>query len=191
MPEVDALRFTTRGAWRRWLARNHGRSRGVWLFIRKKGKVARGLRYDEAVEEALCFGWIDSRVRAHDEVYFVQWYSPRKDKSVWSQTNKRRVARLVEGGRMTPAGLERVEVAKRNGRWGARTGGGGSVRAPPDLTAALRADPSALRGWRSLPPSSRRTYVHWINDARRPETRGRRVRDVVDRSRRGVRAGML
>ena len=190
MPKPPALGFASRQEWREWLARNHASSDGVLLFIHKRGSAAEGLRYEEALEEALCFGWIDSRVRAHDADRFVQWFSPRRDGSVWSEGNRRRVARLRRRGLMTEAGLERVRAAKRDGSWGMLPDRGVDPVPGDDLLAALEADPDALRGWRALSTSHRRAYVYWVDGTKRPRTRERRISDVVRRSREGRKPGM-
>ena len=191
MPKVAALGFASRGKWREWLERNHASSDGTWLYIHKKGSRRRGLRYEEAVEEALCFGWIDSKVRAHDADRFVQWFSPRKEGSVWSETNRRRVSRLRRRGVMTDAGLRSVRVARRNGMWGALPDRSDRPEPGADLLEALSKDPAAWRGWMSFAPSYRKMYIHWVDDAKRPQTRGRRVAEVVRRSREGRKPGML
>jgi len=190
MPKATALGFASRREWREWLARNHASSDGVHLFIHKKGSAAEGLRYEEAVEEALCFGWIDSRGRAHDADRFVLRFSPRRDGSVWSESNRRRVARLRRRGLMAEAGLERVRAAKRDGSWRALPDRGVDPVPGDDLGAALEADPDALRGWRAFAPSYRRAYVYWVDDAKRPQTRERRISEVVRRSREGRKPGM-
>jgi uncharacterized protein YdeI (YjbR/CyaY-like superfamily) len=191
MPRTDALSFASREEWRQWLALNHGSSGGVWLYVHKKGSSTRGLRYEEAVEEALCFGWIDSRVRAHDADRFVQWFSPRKEGSIWSETNRRRVARLAKRGTMVEAGLRSVRVAKRNGMWDTLPNRSDDPEPGADLREALRADPAAWRGWRSFTPSYRKMYLYWVDDAKRPQTRERRIAEVVRRSREGRKPGML
>ncbi len=173
MHKAVALHFASREEWREWLARNHESSDGAWLFIHKKGSTGRGLRYEEAVEESLCFGWIDSRVRAHDHDRYVQWYSPRKDGSVLSELNKGRVARLAKEGRMTEAGLGRVRVAKRKGTWAALPRRSDDPRPPGDLLEALRKDQAAWRGWKALAPSYRRMYIYWVDATPSGPRRGR------------------
>lgn len=190
MPKAAALGFASRKEWREWLARNHGSSDGALLFIHKKGSASEGLRYEEALEEALCFGWIDSKGRAHDADRFVLRFSPRRDRSVWSQSNRRRVARLRRMGMMTEAGLERVRAAKRAGTWRKLPDVGEEPAPADDLLEALEADPAALRGWTAFAPSYRRAYTLWVEDAKRPRTRERRISDVVRRSREGRKPGM-
>jgi len=191
MPKASALGFASRGEWREWLASNHGSSGGAWLLIHKKGSSRRGLRYEEAVEEALCFGWIDSRVRAHDADRFVQWFSPRKGGSTWSETNRRRVGRLTRRGLMTEAGLRRVRAARRDGSWDTLPDRDEDPEPGADLLEALRAEPAAWRGWGSFAPTYRKMYIYWVDDAKRPQTRERRIVEVVRRSRDGRKPGML
>jgi uncharacterized protein YdeI (YjbR/CyaY-like superfamily) len=167
----------TRAAWRRWLAAHHGESSGIWLVLAKKG--AGGLSYDDAVEEALCFGWIDSRVRRLDDTRFQQWYCPRRPGSIWSLPNKARVARLREAGLLAPAGLARIEAAVADGSWGILD----QVEAlaiPEDLALALRALPGAEAGFAGLAPSVRKPLVYWVLSAKRPQTRAGRVAAVVE-----------
>jgi uncharacterized protein YdeI (YjbR/CyaY-like superfamily) len=177
-----------RAAWREWLAAHH-RSRGqIWLLLNKKHVQEPGLRYDEAVEEALCWGWIDGLTRAWDDRAFVVRFTPRKPGSVWSASNVARVERLIADGRMTPAGLALVEEAKRRGTWEQATSGRLDVT-PPDLEAALSGVPAAAARWVAWPASPRRQYVYWVLDAKRPETRSRRIADVVRRAAAGLRPG--
>lgn len=177
--EAPRLAPQSRAAWRRWLKENHDSSGGVWLVIAKKSAGGPGLAYDEAVEEALCFGWIDSRVRRLDEEHFRQWYCPRRPGSIWSLPNKQRVARLVETGLMTPAGMARIEAAQADGSWEVLD----QVEAleiPDDLAAALAAAPGAAAGLGAMAPSQQKQYLYWILSAKRAATRAARVAAVVE-----------
>ena len=146
------------------------------------------MRYDEAVEEALCWGWIDGLTKAWDERSYAVRFTPRKPGSVWSESNVARVERMVAEGRMTPAGMALVEEAKRRGTWDQAASGRLDVT-PPDLEAALAGVPAALERWTAWPASPRRQYVYWVLDAKRPETRARRIADVVRRAAAGLRPG--
>ncbi|RJQ48054.1 MAG: hypothetical protein C4534_00255 [Gaiellales bacterium] len=174
----DPRRFGSRSRWREWLRRNHAASSGAWLVIAKKH--AAGLHYEEAVEEALCFGWIDSTVRRLDGDHYRQWYSPRKADSAWSNSNRKRVERLTAEGRMARAGLESVRVARENGSWNALETVE-KLQAPADLVRALAATQVAGKAYEALPPSHRKQYLFWINSAKRPGTRERRIRETVER----------
>lgn len=173
------LHVQSRAEWRAWLAEHHAESPGVWLALDKKGAPTPGLVYDDAVEEALCFGWIDSVVRTLDEFHFKELFTPRKPRSTWARTNKERVERLIAQGLMTPAGLAAIEVAKQNGSWESLD----EVEAetiPDDLAAALAAAPGAAEKFSALSSSKRRLALYWIGTAKRPETRAARIAKTVD-----------
>lgn len=190
----EALRlFKTRRAWRTWLARNHDRSKGIWLAYYKKRSGKRSVTYEQALQEALCFGWIDSTVGRIDEERYKQRYTPRNDRSVWSASNKARVERLIVDGLMAPPGLAKVEAAKRNGSWESlndvdRIGRGADV--PGDLLEALSAEPRAREAFEKRPPSEKKLWGYWVLSAKRPETRARRVAETVKRVLAGRRPGM-
>lgn len=189
----DAPRlFKTRRAWRTWLARNHDRCNGIWLVYYKKGSGKTSVTYEEALQEALCFGWIDSTVNRVDEERYKQRYTPRNDRSVWSASNKARVGRLIAAGLMAPPGLAKVEAAKRNGSWKSlddvdRIGRGAEL--PDDLLKALAAEPRAREAFERRPPSEKKLWGYWVLSAKRPETRARRVAETVKRVLAGRRPG--
>lgn len=184
----DTFFAEERAAWREWLAAHHEDRTQVWLLIHKKHVQEPGVRYDEAVEEALCWGWIDGLTNGWDERSFAVRFTPRKPGSVWSESNVARVGRMIAEGRMTPAGLALVEEARRRGTWDQATSGRLDVT-PPDLEAALAGEPAAAARWEEWPASPRRQYVYWVLDAKRPETRERRVAEVVRRAAAGLRPG--
>ena len=167
----------TRARWRAWLAKNHERGEGVWLVLGKKSAKTRRLSYDEAVEEALCFGWIDSRSRSLDDERALLWMAPRSAKSNWSKSNKDRVERLVAAGRMAAAGLALVEAAKKSGTWSALDKVD-ALLMPKDLAAALRAA-RGYENFNAFPPGSRRNVLAWIESAKKPETRARRIAETA------------
>jgi uncharacterized protein YdeI (YjbR/CyaY-like superfamily) len=185
---ADTFVAADRAAWREWLAAHHEERRQVWLLLGKKHVQEPGLRYDEAVEEALCWGWIDGLTNAWDERSYAVRFTPRKPGSVWSESNVARVERMIAEGRMTPAGMALVEEARRRGTWEQAASGRLAVT-PPDLEAALAGAPLARERWESWPASPRRQYIHWVLDAKRPETRARRIADVVRRAAAGLRPG--
>jgi uncharacterized protein YdeI (YjbR/CyaY-like superfamily) len=152
----------------------------VWLVCAKKHSGIPSVSYEDAVEEALCFAWIDSVRRSIDADFHEQWFSPRKPRSVWSKPNKLRVARLVKEGLMTPAGLALVDLAKRTGTWNALAHVD-SPTEPEPLRAALDAEPRARRNWDALAPSVRKQFLYWLANARREETRGARIKEIVRR----------
>jgi uncharacterized protein YdeI (YjbR/CyaY-like superfamily) len=175
-PQVGPRR---RAEWRRWLQRNHAVSSGVWLVYLKKSSGLPGPTYDEAVEEALCFGWIDSRVRPLDGQRRLRWFSPRRPGSIWSALNKARVARLLESGLMAPAGLAKIEAAKADGSWDILDKVE-SMEIPDDLAAALAGAPGAAAGFAALAPSVQKPCLYWVLSAKRAATREVRVAAAVD-----------
>ena len=181
------LSFRTREEWRSWLERNYASRDEAWLLHPKVGSTQPGLAYLEAVEEALCFGWIDGLLQPVDKDNFALRYSPRKKNSIWSPGNKTRALRLIRQGRMTQAGLQKVAEARANGQWKAASEREDITRIPPDLMRALRARVGALPAFRKLAPSLRKQYLYWMASAKRPATRHKRsnaiVREVLARKR--------
>ena len=156
----------------------------------KKDAGRKGLRYPDALDTALCFGWIDGQVRAVDADRFRQRWTPRRKNSTWSDTNKRKVKRLIAEGRMAAAGLAAVNAAKRDGRWQAGSGAPLTEKVPPELRQALAADPLAARNFAAFAPSYRRLYSAWVADAKTEQTRQRRVAAVVRRARENRKPGI-
>ncbi len=171
------LVFASREEWRAWLEAHHADTKQTWLVHCKKGASRPCLRYEEGVEEALCFGWIDGMLRSIDGETFALRYTPRRRGSIWAESNKRRVERLIREGRMTAAGLESIAQAKANGQWDAATLDVDTV--PPDLELALRAHQSAWRAFAEWPASRKKQYLYWVASAKRPETRQKRIAAVV------------
>lgn len=167
-----------RASWRKWLKTNHAKSAGVWLIFDKQSTRRDRLPYADAVEEALCFGWIDSTLRPLDERQYMQLFTPRKPKSSWSKVNKERVTRLIEQKLMQPAGTAAIAEAKRNGSW-TKIDAVESLTVPPDLEKALAANRAALANFNAFPKSARKGYLHWVQNCKRPETRAERIRTVV------------
>jgi uncharacterized protein YdeI (YjbR/CyaY-like superfamily) len=171
--------FAGRTEWRAWLEQHHAEETELWLALYKKGSGKTGVTYEETVEEALCFGWIDGRTQAVDEEKFAVRFSPRKPGSVWSESNKRRVEKLMGEGRMTEAGLRLVEAARASGAWedAARRE---ALMLSPELAQALRAREGALAGFEALPPSRKKQVLWWVADAKREATRQKRLEAVVE-----------
>ena len=178
LASLEQVYAADRAAWRQWLATHHATSPGIWLVFDKKSSRADRLAYGDAVEEALCYGWIDSTVRTLDDARYVQLMAPRKPKSTWSRTNKVRVERLIELGLLAEPGLASIERAKANGSWTSLDVVEALV-VPTDLARALRALPGAARNFAEFSPSARKGYLHWISQAVRPETRAHRVAHVA------------
>jgi uncharacterized protein YdeI (YjbR/CyaY-like superfamily) len=164
-------------AWRRWLERNHATARGVWFVTARRVTGPAPVPYEEAVEEALCHGWIDGQYRPIDDAHAALLFTPRRPGSAWARSNRDRVARLIKDGRMRPAGLAKVEAAKKDGSWSLLE----SVEAlavPPDLRRALRAARATAR-FTALSPSAKRAHLFALVTAKRPETRTRRIAAIV------------
>ncbi|TDW89520.1 uncharacterized protein YdeI (YjbR/CyaY-like superfamily) [Kribbella pratensis] len=173
-------------AWRSWLREHHQDSDGVWLVLAKKNvTMPTSLTYDEALEEALCHGWIDGQRRGRNEQTFVQRYTPRRARSMWSKRNVGLIARLEQEGRMRAAGRAEVERAKADGRWDNAYGGAGALEIPDDLAAALAAEPTAQAMFEILTKANRFAVVFRVNDAKRPETRAKRIALYVEQLARG------
>jgi uncharacterized protein YdeI (YjbR/CyaY-like superfamily) len=167
-----------REAWRAWLAEHHATAPGVWLIYYKKHTGMPTVTYDEAVEEALCFGWIDSRPNTLGDDRYMQLFSPRKPKSPWSKVNKERIARLTAEGRMAPAGLAMIEAAQADGSWSSYDGIE-ALEIPDDLEAALAANPIAEGHFARFNASAKKQLLRHIASAKRPETRAKRVAQIV------------
>lgn len=183
----DAIRVepATRGEWRAWLAANHASASGAWLVTAKVGVRGRPrVDYEDAISEALCFGWIDGTLRRLDEDRTMLYFAPRKRGSTWAGTNKVRVERLAAAGLMTPAGLAVVERAKADGSWTVLDGVE-ALAVPDDFAAALSADPVAQAGYVALPASAKKQLIWHVVSAKRPETRARRVAAALEMARAG------
>lgn len=173
-------------AWRRWLAANHSTSDGVWLVLAKGGAVTpTRLRYQEALEEALAHGWIDGQALKRDQSTYGQRFTPRRKRSPWSQRNTKIAERLIEEGRMRPAGAAEIERAKSDGRWQAAYRGSQGMEVPDDLAAVLDASPAAKALFAGLSSRNRYSILYRIQEARRPETRARRIAGFVAMLQRG------
>lgn len=171
--------FKSVAAFEKWLDRNHESSQGIWLKIGKKANPAPSITYDEAVEVGLCFGWIDGLVNSYDADWFLQRFTPRRRKSVWSQTNVIRVERLLEEERMRPAGLAQVEAAQADGRWERAYPGSATAEVPDDLQEALDADPVAREAFDGLNRQQRYSILFRIHHAKRSDTRARLISTYV------------
>jgi uncharacterized protein YdeI (YjbR/CyaY-like superfamily) len=185
--EREQVHVETIADWRRWLEANHGQPGGVWLVSWKSATGRPRLGYEESVEEALAFGWIDSKARTLDDERSMLWFSPRKTGSGWSRPNKKRIVRLESDGRMTAAGRAVIDQAKSDGSW-TLLDAVENLEVPDDLGDAFKANPGSRAHWEAFPRSARRAHLEWIVQAKRPETRARRVAEIASRAARGERA---
>lgn len=184
MPEKNNQPFErfyarSRAEWRAWLEAHHATEAGVWLIYYKQHSSQPRVEYEEAVEEALCFGWIDSRPNTLDDERYMQLFTPRKAKSPWSKSNKERVEKLIAQGRMATAGLAAIEAAKRNGSWNAYDAIE-NLSVAEDFSAALAANPAALKNFEAFSNSTKKQILWYIESAKRSETRARRISQIVE-----------
>jgi uncharacterized protein YdeI (YjbR/CyaY-like superfamily) len=177
-PELKTCYPKGRKAWRNWLQKNHSRSPGVWLIYNKKSSGKPTLNYNDAVEEALCFGWIDSTLRPMDEFRYMQRFTPRNPKSGWSGLNKRRIEKMIVEGLMTDAGLEKIEAAKKDGSW-QNLDHIESITIPEDFEKALSKNKKAKTNFDNFPLFSKKQFLYRLNSAKRPETRKERISLLV------------
>lgn len=184
-PPLAPTRFKTAKAFDTWLKRHHARSDGLWLKIAKRGADEPSVTYAEAVEIALCWGWIDGQKKALDDRHFLQRFTPRRARSIWSKTNVERVEGLIAAGRMQAPGLAQIEAARSDGRWARAYDGARASAVPDDLTAALDALPRAKAFFETISSSNRYAVLWRIQTAVKPETRARRIAQFVQMLARG------
>lgn len=177
--ELPVVSFGSAAEWEDWLVANYAASPGVWLKIAKKTAGAPTVSYGEALDVALCFGWIDGQKGALDDTHWLQRFTPRRARSKWSQINRDKATALIECGRMRPAGLREVTAAQEDGRWDAAYAGQRASEVPPDLAAALAANPEAKAFFATLSSANRYAILYRTQEAKRPETRARRIETFV------------
>jgi uncharacterized protein YdeI (YjbR/CyaY-like superfamily) len=181
----EPLRFATARAFEAWLRKNHACSDGVWLLIAKAGAEEPTVTYPHAVETALCYGWIDGQKKGLDEQNWLQRFTPRRARSLWSKANRDKAEALIESGRMQPSGMAEIVRAKGDGRWQAAYDGARTAVVPPDLQAALDARPEARSFFAQLDGANRYAVVWRVQTAKRSETRSRRIEALVEMLARG------
>ena len=173
------LAFVDAGEFERWLEEHHGQPTGLWLKIAKKGSGIPSITYDQAVDVALCFGWIDGQKNSYDRDWFLQRFSPRRPRSIWSKVNTEKVDELTKAGRMRPPGLAEAQKAKDDGRWAAAYGRQGDMPVPPDLQRFLDENDDAAKFFASLSSTNRYAFLFRLQTARRPETRAKRFAEFT------------
>lgn len=184
---ANSIHPKSRAEWRVWLEQNHTRTEGIWLIGYKKGTGKPRFELDEAVEEALCFGWIDSKPNKLDDERSMLWFAPRKPRTGWSRLNKARVERLITQGLIAPAGLAKIEAAKQDGSWNALDAIE-ALEIPPDLDKALNEYLEAKQNFDTFPRSVKRGILEWIISAKKPETRAKRVAETAQLAAKNLRA---
>ncbi|SBT92040.1 Uncharacterized conserved protein YdeI, YjbR/CyaY-like superfamily, DUF1801 family [Streptomyces sp. DI166] len=177
--DLETVVFGTAEDFETWLANNHASSPGIWLKLRKKAPGVAALTYAQAVEVALCYGWIDGQKAKFDDQWWLQRFTPRTGRSKWSKINREKVAALIESGRMRPPGQAEIDRAKADGRWDAAYDSPSTAEVPDDLAAALDAEPAAAAFFATLNSQNRFAILHRVHDAKRPETRARRIEKFV------------
>jgi len=184
---VKIFRAKTREAWRKWLHKNHAKEKSVWLIMYRKATNIPSVNYAEAVEEALCFGWIDSVKKKRDAESSIQFFSQRKPKSSWSKLNRDRADKLIKQGLMTPWGQAMIDLAKRTGTWSAMKEVENTV-IPSDLKELFNKNATAFINFQSFPASSKKIILTWILSAKMPETRRKRIKETVALAGKNIRA---
>jgi uncharacterized protein YdeI (YjbR/CyaY-like superfamily) len=181
----EVLGFRTPRQWAAWLAKNHARATGVWLRFARDARRSGAFSHEQALDAALCWGWIDGRVKKLDDATWTQWFGPRRPRSIWSKINREKAAKLIEEGKMKAPGLEAVESARRDGRWQAAYDSPARASVPPDLRLALDASPRAAASFANLDSRNRYAILFRTHNARRPETRAKRIAAFVAMLERG------
>ncbi len=187
---MKQLYFKDREEWRKWLSKYYDGESGIWLIFYKKESGKPSLKYEEAVEEALCFGWIDSIIKKKDESTYLRKFTPRKDDSKWSALNKKRVERMIQQGKITEAGMAKIRIAKENGMWNKDDRPNIDFSVSPEFSAALEANPPAKANFKKLAPSHQKQYTGWINIGKRPETKEKRIAESIALLKKGEKLGL-
>lgn len=188
---METLFCKNREEWRAWLNQNHSTENEIWLIYYKKHTKKPTVTYNDAVEEALCFGWIDSIVKRIDEETYMQKYTPRKKNSIWSLLNKKRVEKMISEGKMTKAGFNQIDIAKKNGYWAKAYSSQNIAKIPKELEGALKENKITWENFNRFAKSYQNTYIFWVTSAKRPETIKRRIKFVVERSMKNLKPGMM
>jgi uncharacterized protein YdeI (YjbR/CyaY-like superfamily) len=176
---LKLVTLKTAGDWAGWLDKNQEKSQGIWLRFFKKGSGLASLNYAEALDEALCYGWIDGQSKSYDEKSWIQKFTPRRPKSVWSKRNTEHIARLIDAGRMKPAGLKQVEAAKADGRWQKAYDSPKNMEAPEDFLRELAKNKKAWAFYQSLNRANTYAIAYRLQTAKKPETRDKRMKEIL------------
>lgn len=185
MPDLEIIAFESANHWEEWLEENHAASQGIWMRIFKKGSGEASVYYPEALDEALCFGWIDGQKKTYDDQSWLQKFTPRRPRSIWSKNNTRHIERLTQAGKMRPAGLAEVEAAKKDGRWQNAYEPPRDAALPEDFLEELAKNPEAESFLKTLSQRNTFAIVYRLQSAKRPETRERRMKAMLEMLARG------
>jgi uncharacterized protein YdeI (YjbR/CyaY-like superfamily) len=186
----ETVFFKDGKAWHRWLEKNHDTASEIWILTFKTHTGKKCLRYPEALDEALCFGWIDSRLRRIDDERHAWRFAPRRTGSIWSLSNRNRAEKLMKDGRMTAHGLKKIEAAKKSGKWDRASAPRKPPRMPKELKEALMKNEKAWRNFQALAKSYKTAYIYWVSTAKRDETRRKRIQMVVERTEKNLKMFM-
>lgn len=187
---MKQLYVTNRDQWRDWLSNNHAAEAGIWLIFYKKETFKPTIAYEAAVEEAICFGWIDSIIKKIDAARYARKFTPRSEKSKWSPLNKKRANKMIKQGRMTEVGLAKIKTAKKTGLWDKDARPRIPLDIPPEFAKALSHNKKAKENFDKLAPSYRKHYIGWITVAKRPETKKRRIDESIALLEKGKKLGL-
>ncbi len=187
MDQLERISFKNRDEWRKWLKENHAVANGIWLVYYKKHTGKPSVPYNDAVEEALCFGWIDSIIKRIDEERYMQKFTPRNDGSTWSELNKKRVEKMIAQGKMTEFGLKKIKIAKQNGKWDEVVESQLDFVLSENLLNILKSDKSAFAEYEKLPLSQKKMHTSWIMTAKKKETKIRRTEKMIAMLKKGQR----
>ena len=190
MKSQQTLYITNRDDWRAWLEKHHDSIKEIWLVYYKKHTGTPRIPYDDAVEEALCFGWIDSIIKRVDDETYMQKFTPRKSRSTWSELNRKRVQKLIRQGRMTEAGLAKIREAKKNGTWAEMVTSKKTFELSPGIKKSLSANKKAWENFNKLSSSQKKQYIGWIMSAKKEETRERRLKEAIKMLTQNKKLGM-
>lgn len=190
MTKIKTLFVKNNSEWRKWLKNNHRKEKEIWLVHYKKHSGMQGISYKNALEEAICFGWIDSKMKSLDGEKFILRYSPRNKKSLWSEINKNTALKMIKDGKMTEQGFTTIEEAKQNGNWASAYTSKKKPTIPQDLKKALSKSENAWNNFNSFSNSSQFQYIFWINNAKLEETRKKRIVEVVKRANKNKKPGI-
>lgn len=192
MQITNPKHFKNRNEFRKWLEKNHDKQKELWILFYKVHTKKKSLRYAEAVEESLCFGWIDGIVKRIDDEKHAQRYTPRNPKSIWSKVNKERARRMIDAGKMTDAGLVKIKEAKKSGWWQkAYTTTRGDYEMSEDMKKVLMSDKVARTNFQNFGKGAQNTYIFWVNYAKREETKKKRIQLVLERAKKNIPPGIM
>ena len=177
--EMPVISFASLEGWRKWIAENHAKSNGVWLRFFKKDSGEKTVTYSEALEEALCYGWIDGQVNKFDDQSYIQRFTPRRPKSIWSKRNTEKAERLIREGRMKKAGMEQVELAKADGRWQQAYDSSTNMKLPEDFLHELSKNKKAKTFFDGLNKANQYAIAWRLQTAKKPETREKRLKEII------------